>query len=244
MDPDPLPPSAMPPALPVTDRAINAITEMIASGVLAPGDRLPPEKELSESIGVSRNSLREAVKALSVLRVLNVRRGDGTYVTALTPDLLMGTLGFLMELPSGTQAAEATVVRRLLEPEAVAMACGNISAATIDELETIMESLNEDTPVEELVTADMRFHHLINAACGNAYLTSLLDSFASTTARARIWRGLTEEHSVADTLREHRQILGALREGNSALARVYAAAHIAGVEEWFQRSHASTARRA
>src|SRR5690625_6186886 len=59
----------------VTDRAIDAIKQMIIDGSLAPGDRLPPEKELAERVGVSRNSLREAVKALSVIRVLDVRRG-------------------------------------------------------------------------------------------------------------------------------------------------------------------------
>ena len=62
----------------VTDRAITAIKQMVVDGELKPGDRLPPEKELSERIGVSRNSLREAVKALSVIRVLDVRQGDGT----------------------------------------------------------------------------------------------------------------------------------------------------------------------
>ncbi|MCS6711736.1 FadR family transcriptional regulator [Brachybacterium sp. EF45031] len=219
-----------------TDRTIQAITRMITDGSLTPGDRLPPEKELSEQIGVSRNSLREAVKALSVLRVLDVRRGDGTYVTALTPDLLMQTLGFLLELPSGSQAAQATAVRRLLEPEAVALACGNISEERFAHLEEIMQTLREDTPVDDLVQADIRFHHLINSCCGNDYLTSLLDSFASVTTRARIWRGLTQESSVSTTLREHRQILDALRAGRPDLARVYAAAHVAGVESWFAQA--------
>lgn len=67
----------------VTDEAILRIKEMITGGQLAPGDRLPPEKELSEQLGLSRSSLREAVKALEVIRVLDVRRGDGTYVTSL-----------------------------------------------------------------------------------------------------------------------------------------------------------------
>ncbi|MES2866630.1 MAG: GntR family transcriptional regulator, partial [Actinomycetota bacterium] len=71
----------------VTDEAIEKIKAMIVSGELSPGDRLPPEKELSERLGLSRNSMREAVKALEVIRVLDVRRGDGTYVTSLEPHL-------------------------------------------------------------------------------------------------------------------------------------------------------------
>ena len=62
----------------VTDKAISAIKNMIIDGELKPGDRLPPEKQLSERIRVSRNSLREAVKALSVIQVLSVRQGDDT----------------------------------------------------------------------------------------------------------------------------------------------------------------------
>ena len=69
----------------VTDEAILKIKEMIRSGDLKPGDRLPPEKELGEALGLSRSSLREAVKALEIIRVLDVRRGDGTYVTSLNP---------------------------------------------------------------------------------------------------------------------------------------------------------------
>ena len=82
----------------VTDRAITAIKQMVVDGELKPGDRLPPEKELSERIGVSRNSLREAVKALSVIRVLDVRQGDGTYVTALEPEQLLESLAFVLDL--------------------------------------------------------------------------------------------------------------------------------------------------
>ena len=73
----------------VTDEAILKIKDMIVSGELGPGDRLPPEKELSERLGLSRSSMREAVKALEVIRVLDVRRGDGTYVTSLEPRLLL-----------------------------------------------------------------------------------------------------------------------------------------------------------
>ena len=67
----------------LTDEAIDKIKGMITSGELGPGDRLPKEADLAERLGLSRNSLREAVKALSMIRVLDVRQGDGTYVTSL-----------------------------------------------------------------------------------------------------------------------------------------------------------------
>ena len=67
----------------VTDEAIGRIKEMIVSGVLRPGDRLPKEADLATQLGLSRNSLREAVRALSLLNILHVRQGDGTYVSSL-----------------------------------------------------------------------------------------------------------------------------------------------------------------
>ena len=89
----------------VTDEAIEKIKAMIVAGELAPGDRLPPEKELSERLGLSRNSMREAVKALEVIRVLDVRRGDGTYVTSLEPHLLLEAISLEAANRLGVAAA-------------------------------------------------------------------------------------------------------------------------------------------
>ena len=87
------------------------------------GDRLPTESELSKTIGVSRNSLREAVKALSVIRVLDVRQGDGTYATALEPEQLLESLAFVLDLHQDSSYVEILEIRRLLEPAAVEQAC-------------------------------------------------------------------------------------------------------------------------
>ena len=109
----------------VTDEAILKIKDMIVSGKLHPGDRLPPEKELSEELGLSRSSLREAVKALEVIRVLDVRRGDGTYVTSLEPALLLEAMSFVVDLHGDTSILEIFAVRRILEPAATALAAGH-----------------------------------------------------------------------------------------------------------------------
>ena len=106
----------------VTDEAILKIKEMILSGELRPGDRLPPEKALSESLGLSRSSMREAIKALEVIRVLDVRRGDGTYVTSLEPRLLLEAMSFFVDLQDDSSVLELFAVRRILEPAAAALA--------------------------------------------------------------------------------------------------------------------------
>src|SRR5919198_5350345 len=99
----------------VTDEAIEKIKGMIVSGALRPGERLPRESELAAELGLSRNSLREAVRALSQLRVLEVRQGDGTYVSSLEPGLLLESTGFISHLLLGETEVELYEVRRILE---------------------------------------------------------------------------------------------------------------------------------
>src|SRR5258706_5221397 len=97
----------------VTEDAIDKIRELIISGSWGPGDRLPKESELAAQLGLSRNSLREAVRALSQLRVLEVRQVDGTYVTSLEPELLLESTSFVSHLLVGESALELFEVRRL-----------------------------------------------------------------------------------------------------------------------------------
>src|SRR6186713_912297 len=99
----------------LTDEAILRIKEMIVSGELGPGDRLPKEADLAERLGLSRNSLREAVKALSLIRVLDVRQGDGTYVTSLDSNLLLESLSFVVDFHRDDTVLEFLEVRRILE---------------------------------------------------------------------------------------------------------------------------------
>src|ERR1700716_3606958 len=112
----------------VTDDAIDKIRERIVSGAWGAGDRLPKESELAAELGLSRNSLREAVLALFLLRVLEVRQGYGTYVSSLEPDLLLESTGFISHLLLGDTAVALSEVRRILEAAAAALA-----AARIDE---------------------------------------------------------------------------------------------------------------
>ncbi|MBB4071385.1 FadR/GntR family transcriptional regulator, partial [Canibacter oris] len=97
----------------VTDEAISKIKAMIHAGELSPGDRLPPEQELAERFGISRSALREAIKALATMRVLDVKRGDGTYVTSLHPSLLLESFAFVLDFSAGERILEVFEARRL-----------------------------------------------------------------------------------------------------------------------------------
>ena len=220
----------------VTDEAITKIKDMIISGELSAGDRLPPEKELSEKLGLSRSSLREAVKALEIIRVLDVRRGDGTYVTSLEPKLLTEAMTFIVDLHQDESILELFEVRRMLEPAAAATAARLITPQQIAALRATMDNIDELTSVESLVEHDLVFHSLVTAAAGNTYLTSVLDSLSSSTVRARIWRGLTQERAVDRTLSEHAAIIDALERGDTELARSLVTVHISGVEHWLRQA--------
>ena len=220
----------------VTDEAIVKIKEMLIRGELRPGDRLPPEKELSDALGLSRSSLREAVKALELIRVLDVRRGDGTYVTSLEPSLLLEAMSFVIDIHQDHTVLELFEVRRLLEPAAAAMATLRATSEDLARLTAMLDEVGPETSVEDLVAHDVTFHGVICELSGNAYLSTLLESLSGRTLRARIWRGFTEENSVERTLAEHRAIVEAMSVGNTDLVRSWVTVHISGVESWLRRA--------
>jgi GntR family transcriptional repressor for pyruvate dehydrogenase complex len=220
--------------LAVTDEAIEKIKNMITSGALRAGDRLPREADLAAELGLSRSSLREAVKALELVNILDVRRGDGTYVTSLDPGLLLEALSFIIDFHRDDTVLEFLQVRRILEPAATAMAAARITDLEVAGLRALLDGLGTEPSIEDLVRNDVEFHRRIAEYAGNSVLTSLLDSLAAPTMRARVWRGLTQGGTTQRTLAEHRAILDALATHQPEVARSWATVHIAGVEQWLQ----------
>ena len=121
----------------LTDDALDKIKDLIVTGELRPGDRLPPEAELSERLGLSRNSLREAVKALDFINVLDVRRGSGTYVTSLSAEDLTEAVSFLVDVHASGSLREILEVRRIFEAETAYRAATRIDAAGLEDLEAV-----------------------------------------------------------------------------------------------------------
>jgi DNA-binding FadR family transcriptional regulator len=229
--------------MPVTDEAIGRIKEMIVSGELAPGDRLPREADLAGRLGLSRSSLREAVRALCLVRVLDVRQGEGTYVTSLEPALLLDALGFLADFPGDHTVPEFLEVRRLLEPAATARAARLLPDAEITALRALLDDLGPDPSLDALIANDLEFHRRIAAGSGNSVLCSLLDGLSGPTARARVWRGLAGAGAVARTREQHAAIVDALAARDPEAAAAWATVHIVDVENRL-RGALATARRA
>lgn len=219
----------------LTDKAIMRIRELIRSGELLPGAKLPPEQQLAAGLGLSRNLTREAVKALVVTRVLEIRRGDGTYVTSLEPALLLESLGSAVELLRGDTLLELTEVRRLFEPVATGLAASRISEEHLAEIKCHLDAMTRARDdVELLNDHDAAFHRAVIAAAGNSTLASLLEGISSKTVRARVWRGLVDEDAGARTVAEHQAIYAALADRNAALAQAAALVHVSTTEQWLK----------
>ncbi|MDG5806164.1 FCD domain-containing protein [Streptomyces ossamyceticus] len=216
----------------LTDEAMDKIKAMIVAGELAPGSRLPKEEVLAGQLGLSRSSLREAVRALTAMRILVTRQGDGTYVSSLEPHLLLESLSFASDVSQGQTALQLLQVRRLLEPQATGLAAALLTPQDLRELGSILERSRASATVEEFVAHDTLFHLRIVEAVGNPVLSMLLRVVSTRTQRARIVRGTRTERAVEHAHREHDEILRALRTRDAQLAVSAATVHVAAVEQW------------
>ncbi len=191
---------------------------MILDGRLKPGDRLPREADLAVQLGISRSSLREAVRALSLIRILDVRRGDGTYVTSLTPEILLETMAFIIDVHQDSSILDLFEVRRALEPMAAEKAALLMPDEDAADLLKHVDALEATMSMEEVVANDLEFHHRIAEASGNAVLCSFIDGVSGRTQRARVWRGLTQQDAIGQTRREHHAIASAIAQRQPSVA--------------------------
>ena len=203
-------------------RAIrDEITGLILSRGLRSGDPLPTETELVEALGVSRNSIREALKALQALDIVEIRHGYGTYVGRLSLDPLADGLTFralhdigrdlrsMEEILEVREALEAALIRRVAEsvPEE--------DLAALDEVTKRMaeHAKSGDTFADE----DREFHEILYRSLNNALVTQLLRAFWDVFHRVNHRLGVTDP-DPAQTVRRHRAIVTALRKRDVARA--------------------------
>jgi GntR family transcriptional regulator, transcriptional repressor for pyruvate dehydrogenase complex len=225
------------PPMSQTDVVISGVKHMLSTRRLKPGDRLPVEKDLAAELQVSRGSLREGVRALSTMGILETRQGAGTFVTKLEPAALLSAMEFWVGLQDGERADQVHTVRRALETEAAAAAASSIGDEQLREAELLLERAHEAigaTPIDHnaAMQCDVEFHRLIAGASQNHVLAALIETVSTKTIRGRMWRSIHDNEGLMATHREHLGILDALRRHDAERARTRMANHLYAVEDY------------
>ncbi len=217
------------------DTAFHGLRTMISDGALTPGDRLPSEADLCDRFGVSRSSLREAIRTLAALGVVETRHGSGTYVGALRASDLIGTMKLTVDLLPLESVLELYELRRVLEAHAAGLAAARGDAAAEAEMAELLDAIEATDDGEEESRLDHLFHMKVAEIADNPALAAMLGVFRS---RSRAYRILTSEDAI-DIKRlsnaGHRAILAAIVHRDPMAASSAAAAHVAQTEVWLRK---------
>lgn len=200
------------------------LQQLIASGAFEVGKRLPAERDLAGQFGVSRPTIREAMIALEIAGLVEVRSGSGVYVTG--QKALPGELGDAQE-PGPFEILEA---RRMIESEACALAAERISDVQLNELESLLARMRDaEQSAEDAEAVDHQFHCIIAEACGNSAISATIgwlwqlrnESEISTHFHSRV-----RQEGSRPIIEDHQSILTALRDRDSSRARIAMAGHL------------------
>jgi GntR family transcriptional repressor for pyruvate dehydrogenase complex len=216
-------------------QAVDRLRDLILQGEFSAGERLPPERLLARELGVSRSTLREAIRALVVMNVLVSRHGDGTYVSSLEPDLLAEPFELMVSL-SDESLFHLFEVRRVLETACAGLAAERISDEELLQFDRILEHSEaaRDDP-EELLDRDVELHTAVVRATRNPLLIRIMSGVGALALASR--RRTISLPGVADrSLADHARIVSALRRRSPETARAAMEAHLENVERSFRES--------
>ncbi len=208
---------------------VSRLLDLIQQRHLGPGDRLPAERELAASMGVSRSSLREALRALTVLGVTDMRHGTGTYVSSLEPELLVRPLSFVLSL-SEQASDQLFEARKVIEPAMAALAAGRIGDDTVERLDACISRARAAIgDAEAFMETDLELHDAIREAAGNAILGRFMESIRALGLASR--RRTGSRRAVQEqTVKDHRAIVKALRARDADKASAAMLRHLDNVE--------------
>jgi GntR family transcriptional repressor for pyruvate dehydrogenase complex len=219
----------------IYEEIVEQIRNLVTRGELKPGDRLPPERDLVERLKVSRASIREALSALEMMGLLEVRSGEGTYIRKLGSESVIAPLAWMLTMEKGT-VLELLEVRKILEVQAIVLATERADEADFKEFAEALEDMRNDLKHSEMggEEADHRFHYAITRAAKNKILIRLMDTISDLmqhmlkTSRSKLYEG---KYTPALLLQEHIGIYEAIKAKDSSKARELMLIHLTGVEE-------------
>jgi len=212
------------------EQVAEQIRRLISSGQLKPGDLLPPERELAVKLGVGRSSIRDAVRTLEVMGILEPRQGHGTVVRDLSTDALVVPLASILTRKR-EMVSELLEVRRMLEPALAARAARNASAEEIAEMGRILERHEAKLRRgEQAVDEDGEFHYALALAARNSVVLRVLDVLMDLLRESRS-RSLQVKGRPRRSFEGHRRILAAIQKRDAKAAEAAVRKHLGEIEE-------------
>jgi DNA-binding FadR family transcriptional regulator len=202
---------------------------------LSAGDPLPSETQLAQELGVGRGSVREAIKALQSLGIVEVRRGNGLFVRPYTFDPILETLSYGMRFDT-TTLAELAQIRVLLERAAIEDAVRQMGAADLGRLEGLMDVWEQRVQTEGPVSdIDEQFHRVLYGTLNNQTLMKLLEVF--WIAFENLDNPVIQDARPAEhDFENHRAILDAVKARDADLARQLMMRHFSNLQERIRRA--------
>ena len=201
------------------------LLDLIRAQQLRPGDKLPAERNLAAAMQVSRPVLREALRALAIMKVVEIRQGAGTYITALEPQQLVSHLDFVFSKDTFA-LAQVLEARRVLETGNVRLAALRIDAAGLAGLDRIFAGLEGALDdADRFSSLDIEFHNAISAAAGN-FLLSQFMGIVNTLAKVSRERTGAARAVRERALRDHQPVLAALHAHDPEAAAAAMQAHL------------------
>jgi DNA-binding FadR family transcriptional regulator len=225
-----------PPLLHVTVQ--ESLRDYIESNGLKAGDPLPPETFLAQQLGVGRNSVREAIKALESLGILETRRGVGVFVKEFSFQPLLDNLAYGLG-DSLRDIEELREIRRVLETGLIGKTIAQISEADIAELRAVTERMRQRAERNEsFVEEDQQFHELLFRCQNNRMLNGLIEVFWRAFYKASDFANLTNSDPLS-TWRDHHEIVEAIVARDVEKARTRLDEHYEGIKQVIDRNKQS-----
>lgn len=217
----------------IYEQIVDQIGLLVSEGQLKPGDRLPSERELVEQFQVSRASIREAISALEMMGLIEVRAGEGTYIRQVNIDSVVAPLAWMLFIEKDTDL-ELYEVRKILEVQAVGIAAERVQEDEIRDMYEVMEVMRMDLEIDRLgEEADHYFHYAIARATHNKILIRLMNTISDTmqkTLKASRSKLYEDRNSPERLYQEHRSIFEAIKSHNALMAQQLMLNHLVGVE--------------
>jgi len=204
--------------------------ERIILKKLRPGDKLPSERDLAEMLRVSRGSIRDAIRTLELLGVVETRQGAGTIVREISVESLVNPFANVLQKRKDL-VTELLDFRKMLEPPLAARAATHASADEISEMEEILRRQEEKQNYGDATVAeDTEFHYSIALASDNSVVLKVIDVLMDLLRDTRA-RSLQVEGRPQKSLSGHRRILAAIKRHDAEAAKSAMRRHLEDVEE-------------